>query len=280
MITRFAPSPTGYLHLGHALAAERAFGFALAHNGQCLLRIEDIDLTRCKSEYCRAIFDDLSWLGFNWPEPARVQSQHSADYNAVIESLSAKQLIYRCFLSRKEIAAASDDAGVYRGPKTALSRDEIEARTSQGEPYAWRLSLSRARDSLGGDFERLAYSDVNFDLSQRSAIKANAHIYGDEVIARKDIGVSYHLAVTHDDYIQGVTHIVRGKDLQGLTGFHVLMQKLMGWPTPLYHHHGLVMASGDEKLSKRDGSTSLRALRDAGNSPQSILDMAKSQMSG
>ena len=263
MITRFAPSPTGFLHLGHALAAQRAFGYARAHNGTCLLRIDDIDYTRCRPEFSRAIYDDLAWLGFDWPEPVRMQSQHSQDYDAMIEHLEAKRLIYPCFLTRKEISAASDDGGVYRGPKTALSRDEIETRIDQGEPFAWRLSLTRARDSLGDDFERLAYDEVDFDLTQRRRQNANARSYGDEVIARKDIGVSYHLAVSHDDHIQGVTHIVRGKDLEGLTGFHVLLQTLMGWETPLYHHHGLIMASGDEKLSKREGSTSLRALRAA-----------------
>lgn len=279
MMTRFAPSPTGFLHLGHARAAQRAFGFAQKHNGACLLRIEDIDHMRCKPEFTAAIYEDLRWLGFDWPQPVRVQSEHKQDYEGVITALAARGLIYRCFSTRREIAAQSDEDGVYRGPEFTASRDEELARIADGEAFAWRLSLSRARDELGERFEALSYTEIDYAGRARGERPAHANRFGDEVIARRDIGVSYHLAVTHDDAAQEVTHIVRGADLRALTGFHVLLQALMGWPTPLYHHHKLIKTVDGEKLAKRRGSLAIRALREAGHSPEQVLEMAKSNLS-
>lgn len=252
MITRFAPSPTGYLHLGHAYSAEQAFGFARDHGGTCLLRIEDIDHTRCKPEFTDAIYEDLRWLGYYWPRPPRVQSAHRADYAAVIDALNARGLIYRCFKKRSELPK-----GVYIGEPLAASDEK--RRLSQAEPFAWRLSTHAVK--AGG----IALPDD--------------YNHGDVVLARKDIGTSYHIAVTHDDHIQGVTDVVRGADLADQTPIHRLIQTLMGWPHPNYHHHALIMDAG-KKLSKRDRSTTIRSLREAGLSPSDVLAMARAKLSG
>jgi len=244
IITRFAPSPTGYLHLGHAYAAEQAFGFAKERDGKCLLRIEDIDHTRCRPEYTRAIYEDLDWLGFDWPIPARVQSQHRADYAGVIERLNDKGLLYRCFRTRKQLPE-----GTYRGKPDP---DET-AKLAANEKFAWRLSITKVEDYLG-----------ETDLP-----------YTDEVLARKDIGTSYHVACCHDDALQGVTHVVRGKDIEPLTSFQNLLQRLMGWPTPEYFHHDLRLNDDGDKLSKRNHDTSIRSLREEGYTAAQVLDMAR-----
>ncbi|NNE57157.1 MAG: tRNA glutamyl-Q(34) synthetase GluQRS [Hellea sp.] len=244
VITRFAPSPTGYLHLGHAYAAQQAFGYANEHGGICLLRIEDIDHTRCKPEYTSAIYEDLDWLGFDWPIPVRVQSQHRADYACVIDRLNAMDLLYRCFKTRKELPD-----GVYRG---GPDPDEA-ARLKANEKFAWRLSIDRAQAHLGE-------SDLPFS---------------DEVLARKDIGTSYHVACCHDDALQAVTHVVRGKDIEPLTAFQNLLQRLMGWSVPEYIHHKLRLNPDGEKLSKRNHDTSIRSLRAEGYTAAEVLDMAQ-----
>lgn len=246
VITRFAPSPTGLLHLGHAYAASCAFGFAKEHEGTCLLRIEDIDQTRCKPEYTRAIYEDLDWLGFDWPIPARVQSKHRADYAGVIETLREKDLLYRCFKTRKELPSPED--GPYRGE---ADPDET-ARLAANEKFAWRISIDTVEGFLG---------EANLPFS-------------DEVLARKDIGTSYHVACCHDDALQGVTHVVRGKDIEPLTGFQNLLQRLMGWPVPNYHHHALRLNDDGDKLSKRNHDTSIRSLREEGYTAAQVLDMA------
>ncbi len=269
MRTRFAPSPTGYLHLGHAYAASQAFGAARDaakdEDGTCLLRIEDIDHTRCQQKYTGAIFEDLHWLGFTWPdsrsEPVRRQSEHRAEYEKVIESLAERELIYRCFLTRAELKN-----------QVQISPNEQKARIARGlakgETYAWRLSISRAKDELGPRFAALSYSEDGVQTL------ANADSLGDAVIARKDIGLSYHLCVTHDDAAQGITDIVRGTDLRDSTGFHVLLQALMGWPTPRYRHHRLLLREDGQKLAKRNSDTAIRDLRAQGLSPQEVLAMA------
>ncbi len=244
LITRFAPSPTGYLHLGHAYAAECAFNFAKDRGGRCLLRIEDIDHTRCKPEYTRAIYEDLDWLGFDWPIPARVQSQHRAEYAKVIEALNEKGLLYRCFRTRKQLPE-----GTYRGKPDPNEAAKLNA----GEKFAWRLSIAKVEAYLGE-------SDLPFS---------------DEVLARKDIGTSYHVACCHDDALQGVTHVVRGKDIEPLTDFQNLLQRLMGWPTPKYHHHELRLNDDGDKLSKRNHDTSIRSLREEGYTAEEVLDMAR-----
>jgi len=243
-ITRFAPSPTGYLHLGHAYAAQQAFNFAVNHDGICLLRIEDIDHTRCKPEFTRAIYEDLDWLGFDWPIPARVQSDHRADYAKVIDELNAKGLLYRCFKTRKELPE-----GIYRGRPDPEEKTRLEAN----EKFAWRLSINKVQEFLG---------ERNLPFT-------------DEVLARKDIGTSYHVACCHDDALQGVTTVVRGLDLEPMTAFQNLLQRLMGWPQPKYFHHALRLNPDGVKLSKRNHDTSIRSLREEGYTAQQVLDMSK-----
>jgi len=264
MITRFAPSPTGYLHLGHARAALEAFGAAQSVGGTCYLRIEDIDHTRCRPEFTQAIYDDLSWLGFNWLRPVRVQSEHMADYHDVLSELKTRGLIYPCVKTRAEIKAAltARRASVY-------VREPNEARPSPDQAAAWRLSIAACRAYLGADFDALTYQEVKPDGSITTHL-ANAANFGDVVLGRKDIGVSYHIAVTHDDALQGITHVIRGEDLREQTGVQVLLQRLMGWDTPLYRHHPLVLRADGQKLSKRNGDISIRSARDKGISPSQI----------
>jgi len=257
MLTRFAPSPTGYLHLGHARAAKEAFGFAKAHDGTCLLRIEDIDHTRCKAKYIDAIYEDLDWLGFIWPAPVRVQSENLSEYKAVIKNLRERGLIYRCFKTRAELINA---------PAAPVPRDEEAKLLSKGKVFAWRLSIAACHKAFSG--KNLTYIDtdikktVDFDALQ------------DIVLARKDIGTSYHIAVTHDDALQKITHIVRGADFIDQTPYHVLLQNLMGYPTPIYHHHDLLLRDDGEKLSKRSKDTTIRSLRENGLNPREVLNMA------
>ncbi|WP_017931195.1 tRNA glutamyl-Q(34) synthetase GluQRS [Robiginitomaculum antarcticum] len=268
--TRFAPSPTGYLHIGHARAAFEAFDFARVMGGTCLLRIEDIDHIRCKPELTDAIYDDLSWLGFAWPQPVRLQSAHYEDYAAVIENLRKRGLIYRCFKTRREVDALSS-AGIYTGE---ADFDEA-ARLLSAAPFAWRLSMRGARHELGAGFDKLTYYEsAAFNAAEPGWRAANPERFGDVILARKDIGVSYHLAVTHDDALQGISHIVRGTDLVDSTDIHVLLQVLMGWPVPDYHHHGLICDQDGEKLAKRKASTAIAELRAAGHSPAAVLAMA------
>lgn len=258
MITRFAPSPTGYLHLGHALAAKTAFEFG----GTCLLRIEDIDYTRCRQAYTDAIYEDLTWLGFNWPKPVRVQSQHKDNYDAVIENLRDRDLIYQCFKTRKELPS-----GIYTSPGTPMSVSEIEDRLAKNEPFAWRLNMTKARKQLG----HLTYRETG----QHPDLKpVDYDVYGDAVLARKDIGTSYLIACTHDDALQGVTHVVRGADFINLTGLQRILQALMGWPEPIYHHHRLLENADGEKLAKRNKDTAIRELRAQGLAPSDVLGMA------
>ena len=266
MITRFAPSPTGYLHLGHAKAAFEAFGFAARHKGQCLLRIEDIDHTRCRADYTNAIYEDLSWLGFNWPAPVRVQSDHIAQYKAVIESLATRGLAYSCVKTRAQIKTELGARGL-----TVYTRDEASPLPAHREGAAWRLSIRACRAALGAEFDKLSYQEVQ-PSGALARINANADAQGDVIIGRKDIGVSYHIACTHDDALQNVTHIVRGDDIKAQTGLHVLLQSLMGWPTPIYHHHALLLRADGQKLAKRNEDTSIRSMRAGGVSPKALLD--------
>lgn len=259
MLTRFAPSPTGYLHLGHALAASEAFSFA-----PCLLRIEDIDSTRCKPEFTQAIYEDLQWLGFNWAKPARIQSAHLDDYKAAVAALETKGLLYRCFRSRKELGG---------GPAPLSEREEAE-NLAAGKPFAWRLSIDRAAALITGP---LTYEETGDDGSgQAPGLRCiNLAALSDTVVARKDISTSYHIAVTHDDNLQGITHVVRGADLAPMTDFHVLLQTLMGWTVPIYHHHRLVLDGDGEKLAKGKSAPPIRTLRAQGISPEAVLEMAR-----
>jgi len=293
MLTRFAPSPTGRLHLGHALAAKEAFGF-----GPCLLRIEDIDHTRCKREYTLGIYEDLDWLGFDWPLPVRVQSRHYLDYAKVVAELLERGLAYPCPLSRAELKEGmrSDaDSSMPSSEFLAYFKDRDDAPiTHPSLPFAIRLNLSKALIAISDCsliFREVAASEIERTVKEKGeetissgepkTIDAKAALTAwarsdrtDPIIARKDIGVSYHIAVTHDDHLQGITHVVRGMDLFEETPFHVLIQALMEWPTPIYHHHALLTHETGEKLSKRGLDTSLETLRENGLTAAQVLDMA------
>ncbi|MFT3723702.1 MAG: tRNA glutamyl-Q(34) synthetase GluQRS [Hyphomonadaceae bacterium] len=279
-ITRFAPSPTGLLHLGHAYSAILAHDAARAAGGVFLLRIEDIDKTRCRPEFETAMYEDLAWLGLSWPEPVRRQSQHMLDFAAALERLCALGVVYRCFLTRKEIAEQSlsaphgagegPDGVIYRGPAHPMSRDEEDARIARGESFAWRLSIKYSQDLLGEDFARLVFLERDARSNAEQTVAAHPESLGDVILARKDTPTSYHLSVVHDDALQGVTHIIRGEDLRASTHIHVLLQRLLGLPTPFYHHHPLLRGPDGKRYAKRDRSLTLAALRAAGVSPADI----------
>lgn len=261
--TRFAPSPTYYLHLGHAASAFHVWRTADEIGADVFLRIEDIDTTRCRPDYTAAIFDDLAWLGLDWPEPVRVQSDHFADYAACVEALRARGLAYRCFRSRQALAALADP--LRPGPHSAAEEAEL---LRAGAPFAWRLSLQAAQAALGPDWNDLSFQ--TFDETGVTRMKADPAQHGDIVIARKDSPSAYHLAATHDDALQGITHIIRGVDLIDAPHIQVLLQALMGWPTPLYFHHPLVLGEDGNKLSKRQKSISLASLRAEGMTAEQV----------
>ncbi|VXC09992.1 tRNA glutamyl-Q(34) synthetase GluQRS [Brevundimonas sp. G8] len=267
--TRFAPSPTGRLHKGHAFSALTAWFAAKAAGGRFVLRIEDIDPTRCRPEYEAAILEDLAWLGLAWETPVRRQSDHLDDYAAVIEGLRARGLLYRCFRTRKEILNAIGDAphgameAVRPGPHPA---DEEARLLASGAPFAWRLSLDRAREALGETvWNGLGFVEEGEGPNGETGVVAvDPEAAGDVVLARKDTGVAYHLAVTHDDGLQGVTHVIRGQDLFEATHVHCLIQTLMGWPAPTYRHHRLLAGPDGRRYAKRDRSVTLAELRAGG----------------
>ncbi|MEM1087203.1 MAG: tRNA glutamyl-Q(34) synthetase GluQRS [Pseudomonadota bacterium] len=264
--TRFAPSPTGPLHLGHAFSAREVWRAAETAGGEAVLRIEDIDTTRCKAEFRQGIFEDLNWLGFRWREPVRVQSEHFSDYVGVVDALTKKGLTYRCFRTRAEIAKETRVGQAFTGQ--ALEKDHEEALLADGRAYAWRLSLNACRDFLGSDFDRLKFNLQNdHGLEQKNA---NPSLHGDIVIARKDSPSAYHIAATHDDALEGMTHIVRGDDLADAPHIQTLLQVLMGWPQPVYQHHRLLLGSDGKRLSKTHGSISLAQLRAEGHTPEQI----------
>ena len=267
IITRFAPSPTGYLHVGHVASAVKAFGFADTHGGTCLLRIEDIDRTRCKPEFERAIYEDLDWLGFDWPIPVRRQSDHFKDYAGVLERLRDLGVVYRCTKTRKEIM--DDIARAPHGIGEVYVRPEEEPDEDPGDkPYAWRLSLATCKRRLGARYDALAF------INNGGSVQAKPDLLGDVILARKDVGTSYHLACCHDDAVQGVTDIVRGVDLLDSTHVHRLLQELMGWPVPNYHHHELLTDADGKKFSKRDKAITIRSLRAEHIAAKNVLAMA------
>lgn len=273
-VTRFAPSPTGYLHLGHAFSAWTAFRAACDADGRFILRLEDIDTVRCKREFEQAIFDDLIWLGLDWELPVRRQSEHFPDYDAVLQRLRGLGVVYRCFKTRREIlddiARAPHGVGdVYRGPAEPMGPDEEAERLAAGEAYAWRLSLARCRDLLGERFAAMRFREEGERHGMRE-IAADPDPLGDAVLARKDVGTSYHIAVVHDDALQGITHVIRGEDLFELTPLHVLLQTLLGLPTPVYRHHRLLTDAQGERFAKRNKAATLKAMREAGRSPEDV----------
>ena len=324
-IFRFAPSPNGQLHLGHALSALLNAEAARATGGRLLLRIEDIDAARCKPEYEAAIYEDLAWLGIAWEHPVRRQSQHLVDYRAALDRLDAMGLIYPSFESRAEIAQAAsgrdpDGAPLYAGAARTLSGAERERRIAAGEPYALRLDMGAAlarvssftspfvgevarhsereggrvggkqqmltrgfaplpdpppqggREQLAAHAAGLFWSEIGTG-GQTNDVRANPAAWGDVVLARKDTPTSYHLSVVVDDALQGVTHVVRGRDLYESTGVHRLLQALLGLPAPVYRHHRLILDVDGRKLSKSTRATALRELRAQGTSPAEIRRM-------
>ncbi|NBB16680.1 tRNA glutamyl-Q(34) synthetase GluQRS [Caulobacter sp. SLTY] len=266
-VTRFAPSPTGYLHRGHAYSALTAYAAARAANGRFLLRIEDIDATRCRPEYEAALLEDLAWLGLTWESPVRRQSDHLATYEVALDTLRAAGLAYRCFRTRKELAAQAQSAphGLplpFTG--APLPAEEEAIQLAAGRPYAWRLSLAAAQQQLGG-FSNLTFQDHTHGLVQ--ADPANA---GDIVLARKDVGVAYHLAVVVDDALQGITEVIRGEDLFEATHIQRLLQTLLDLPTPTYRHHPLLVGPNGKRYAKRDRAQTLREIRAAGVTAETL----------
>lgn len=274
IVTRFAPSPTGHLHLGHAHSAIFAWRRAREAGGRFLLRIEDIDRARCRPEFTAAIFEDLAWLGLAWEEPVRVQSEHFDDYRSALARLEAMALVYPCFCTRSEIVAEIAAAGgaphgadgpLYPGTCRRLSADARAARLARGDDHAIRLDTAKAIARTGP----LAWHD-----RARGAQQARPELLGDAVLARKDTPTSYHLAVTLDDHLQGVTLVTRGEDLFAATHTHRLLQALLGLVTPDYHHHKLLTGADGRRFAKRDRSLTLRALREAGRSAADVRALA------
>ena len=270
---RFAPSPNGYLHLGHAFSALLNADKAKAAGGRMLLRIEDIDETRCRPEYETAIYEDLAWLGLRWEEPVWRQSQHYADYQAALGRLQTMGLTYRAYESRTEIARAAighdpDGAPLFPGRhNTLLSTAEHTHRIDTGKPYAVRLDVAAALKRVGP----LLWTETGTGPAGESgAVAANPAAWGDVILARKETPTSYHLAVVVDDAAQGVTDVVRGQDLFHATSVHRLLQALLGLPQPRYHHHRLVLDTDGKKLSKSTSATGLRELRSRGLNPIDI----------
>lgn len=275
VVTRFAPSPTGFLHLGHAHSALAGWRRARAAGGLFLLRLEDIDPARCRPEFAAAIEEDLRWLGLDWDGPVRVQSAHLPEYGAVLQALSSRGLLYPCFCTRAEIArdiAASlsaphgPDGPLYPGTCRRMEPAERARRLAAGEQHALRLDMARAL--------ALAPPDLSFIEEGRGRIACDPARFGDAVLARKDAPASYHLCVTHDDAVQGVTLVTRGEDLRPATDLHRLLQVLMGWPEPAYAHHRLLTDDSGRRLAKRDRAATLRDLRAGGASPAEVRALA------
>jgi glutamyl-Q tRNA(Asp) synthetase len=272
-VTRFAPSPSGLLHLGHAYSACFAAGEARARGGTFLLRIEDIDTGRCRPEFEAAILEDLAWLGLEWPEPVRRQSDHFDDYRSALDRLEAMGLLYPCFLSRKELGdvlsaphlapGMGPDGPAVTDTDRLMPARERARRLEAGEPHVLRLRMAKAV-ALAGP---LAWRDLD-----RGIQTARLEIFGDVVLARKDVPTSYHLAVTVDDALQGVTLVTRGEDLFHASHVHRLLQALLDLPVPDYRHHALLTDESGRRYAKRDKALTLRALRQAGSRPEDILE--------
>ncbi len=252
-VTRFAPSPTGYLHRGHAFSALTAARAAETANGRFLLRIEDIDATRCRPEYEKAIVDDLAWLGLSWEEPVRRQSEHLAIYRRALARLESRGLIYACARTRREVLE-----GMGRAPQAG---DPLDERTEAADgPISWRLSLEAARRTLVQK-ELSFYEEGTGPEGERGSIKVDLNQIGDVILGRKDNGVSYHLAAVIDDAVQGVSHVIRGVDLFASTHIHRVIQALLDLPSPVYRHHRLILRPDGKRFAKRDTAETLQDLR-------------------
>jgi glutamyl-Q tRNA(Asp) synthetase len=279
-VFRFAPSPNGYLHLGHALSALMNFDLARRTGGRFLLRIEDIDTARCRPEFEAAIYDDLAWLGIAWETPVRRQSEHLAEYRAALETLAEQGLVYPSFESRAEIAKLvaereatapwprdPDGAPLYPGSAKLLSPDQRARLEESGVPYALRLDMAAAR-ARAGDVGWIEGGEG--PGGEAGAVTARPGAWGDVILARKEMPTSYHLSVVIDDALQGVTEVVRGRDLFWSTSVHRLLQSLLGRPQPAYRHHRLILDGAGRKLAKSTRATGLRELRAAGATPADI----------
>jgi glutamyl-Q tRNA(Asp) synthetase len=279
-VFRFAPSPNGYLHLGHALSALLNFDMARATGGRFLLRIEDIDATRCRPEFEQAIYEDLAWLGILWEQPVRRQSEHLARYSEALARLNERHLTFPSFESRAEIARLvgdresharwprdPDGAPLYPGTARQMPEAERVARIGRGDAYAIRLDMVRAMEWDGP----LTWTEAGSGpAGETGIVAADPAAWGDVIVARKETPTSYHLAVAIDDAAQGVSHVVRGQDLFWSTSVHRLLQELLGLPEPVYHHHRLIMDADGRKLSKSTMATGLRELRAGGATPADI----------
>jgi len=281
-VTRFAPSPTGLLHLGHAYAALFAYRAAKGANGdgsgRFLLRIEDIDAGRCRPEFEDAIYEDLAWLGLDWEQPVRRQSDDLADFESALDHLNRMGLLYPCFCTRSDIKAEVEAAGgaphlvptgpdgpVYPGTCRKLTDAERKTRADGATAFALRLDMAKAIKAAG---------PLHWTDAARGCVTAAPEIFGDVVLARKDIPTSYHLSVTIDDHLQGVTLVTRGEDLFPATHIHRLLQHLLGLNTPSYHHHGLLIAADGRRLAKRNKAETIRDLRKNGCSSSDVRRMA------
>ncbi|MHC6153255.1 tRNA glutamyl-Q(34) synthetase GluQRS [Bradyrhizobium elkanii] len=279
-VFRFAPSPNGYLHLGHAYSALLNHDLARQSGGRLLLRIEDIDATRCRPEFERAIYEDLAWLGIAWETPVRRQSEHFSAYGAAVDCLTAQGLVYPSFESRADIARLvaereadgawprdPDGAPLYPGTAKSLSAGARDRLIGQGAPFALRLDMAAACARTGG----LRWQEAGEGPADETAdVAARPEAWGDVILARKETPTSYHLSVVIDDALQGVTDVVRGVDLFWSTSVHRLLQELLGLPVPAYRHHALIRDAAGQKLSKSTGATGLRELRAEGASPADI----------
>jgi glutamyl-Q tRNA(Asp) synthetase len=274
VVVRFAPSPTGLLHRGHAFSALTAAETARAAGGRFILRIEDIDRARSREAFVSAIDEDLAWLGLAWERPVRRQSEHLEDYAAALERLRRRGLVYRCFRTRREVL---DDIGrAPHGPTAPflgepLAPADEQRRLARGLPFAWRLSLRTARAALGPAWDELDFVELGQGPGgETGRRRARPERAGDVILARKALGVAYHLAVVVDDALQGVTHVVRGEDLFAAVDVQRLLQALLGLPTPIYRHHRLLLGPDGKRFAKRDKAKTLRELRAAGVSADGL----------
>jgi glutamyl-Q tRNA(Asp) synthetase len=273
-VTRFAPTPSGYLHLGHAYSALLAWEAARVAGGSFLLRIEDIDQARCRAEFEQGIYEDLRWLGLDWDGPVRRQSEHLDVYRQAIEHLEREGVLYPCFCTRRQIRAEIANAGqaphgpagegIYPGICRSLTEAERQRRIDGGEPFALRLDVARALDRTGP----LTWHDL-----RAGVVRVAPEALGDAVLSRKDVPTSYHLAVSVDDGLQGVTLVTRGEDLFHATHVHRLLQALLGLPTPRYYHHNLIADSNGLRMAKRNRAVTLRTLRHSGRRPDDIWNL-------
>ncbi len=274
MASRFAPSPSGYLHKGHAFSALTAAAVARDLGAPLILRIEDIDAERCRPQFEQGLYEDLAWLGLTWASPVRRQSDHLDDYQSALERLRRQGLVYRCFKTRREILgeiarAPHGPAAAYRGEPLPPAQES--RLVESGAAYGWRLSLDAARQRLGSVWDDLDFTEQGQGPGgERGVVRAQPQIAGDVILARKGLGVAYHLAVVVDDALQGISHVVRGQDLFDAVHIQRLLQALLDLPTPVYRHHPLLIGPDGKRFAKRDRAETLREIRARGVSAEAL----------